>query len=370
MIRNTLFAALAVTLYAVPALAQDYDSRFYVAPYVGAVINDSKRDAENAGLLGLSFGRFISPNISVEADVNRFDADLERAPGSWQVTGLGLNGRVFFGGAEGWRPYGLLGLGTARSQRDGSKSTSGFDAKLGFGVQNAFTDRVSARFEGVYRFTQDDESIMRENDYSDFVANFGLVVALGEGGGAPMVSEEAKDLGTPKAEMMDEPKAEMPAPEPAVEEMPVAMADDNDKDGVANDKDKCPTTPMGDMVSKSTGCPIEEVIDLRGVNFDFDKCTLRPDAITILNNAVDVLKGNAIVVSVEGHTDSRGSDSYNQKLSECRANVVKTYLMNNGVDNGKISGSAGWGEGKPIATNDTDDGRAQNRRTELVRQQN
>jgi OmpA-OmpF porin, OOP family len=364
MIRKTLFAALAVTLYASNAFAQDadFDNRYYVAPYVGAVIADSKRNVENAGLLGLSFGRFLTPSFSLEADINRYDADLELATGGgWQVTGIGLAGRIFFGDAEGWRPYGLLGIGTAHSNRDGSSTNNGVDFRAGFGVQNAFTDRLSARFEGVYRFMQDDVSLPLENDYSDFVANFGVAIALGEGGAAPMVSPEAEDLGEPKAEMTDEPAAEPMA------ETPMEKANDDDKDGVPNEIDKCPTTPMGEMVSKSTGCPIEEVIDLRGVNFDFDKCTLRPDAITILNNAVDVLKNHEIVVSVEGHTDARGTDAYNQKLSECRANVVKTYLMNNGVADGKISGSAGFGESKPIASNETDDGRAQNRRTELVR---
>jgi OmpA-OmpF porin, OOP family len=363
MIRKTLFAAVAVTLYAANAFAQDadFDNRYYVAPYVGAVINDSKRNVENAGLLGLSFGRFLTPSFSLEADINRYDADLELATGgSWQVTGIGLAGRIFFGDAEGWRPYGLLGIGTAHSSRDRSKTNNGADFRAGFGVQNAFTDRLSARFEGVYRFMQDDVSLPLENDYSDFMANFGVAIALGEGGAAPMVSPEAENLGEPKAEMTDAPPAEPMAEAPA-------KANDDDKDGVPNEIDKCPTTPAGEMVSKSTGCPIEEVIDLRGVNFDFDKCTLRPDAVTILNNAVDVLKNHEIVVSVEGHTDARGTDAYNQKLSECRANVVKTYLMNNGVVDGKISGSVGFGESKPIASNETDEGRAQNRRTELVR---
>jgi OmpA-OmpF porin, OOP family len=360
MIRNTLFAALAVSL-ASAAAAQDFDNRFYIAPYVGAVVNDSKRDAENAGLLGLAFGKFLTPNFSLEADINRFDADLERAPGSWQVTGIGLTGRLFFSDAEGWRPYGVLGLGSARSDRDGSSRGRGMDLKAGFGVQNAFTDRVNARFEGLYRYTKDDESLVREDDYSDFIANFGVAIALGEGGAAPAVEPEAADLGEPKAMAADEPMAE-PAPEPDP-----TIANDDDKDGVENSVDRCPTTPAGEMVSKSTGCPIEEVIDLRGVNFDFDKCTLRPDAIAILNNAVEVLKSHEIVVSVEGHTDARGTDAYNQKLSECRANVVKDYLMNNGVDSGKIAGSAGFGEAKPIASNETDDGRAQNRRTELVK---
>lgn len=363
MIRNTLFAAVAVTLYASSALAQDFDNRFYLVPSIGAVHTDSKRAADNAGMIGLGFGKLLTPNFSLEADINQYKADLDNGRGEWRVRGIDLAGRLFFGDdASGLRPYALLGLGTARSHRDGSNSGNGLDFKTGLGVQSLFTDRLSGRFEAIYRYTQDNDSIPTDDNYADFVANFGLVVALGERTSAPMVSEEARDLGTPMAEepaqMAEEPMAEEP------------MLDDDDRDGVKNADDKCPKTPSGEMVSKSTGCPVEEVIDLRGVNFDFDKCTLRSDAVAILNNAVDVLKGNDIVVAVEGHTDSVGSDAYNQKLSECRANVVKTYLDNNGVAAGKISGSSGSGESKPIASNETDEGRAQNRRTELVRERN
>lgn len=360
MIRNTLFAALALTIYASGAIAQDFDNRYYLVPSIGAVDTDSKRQADNAGMIGLGFGTLLTPNFSLEADINQYRADLKNAPGEWRVRGIDLAGRLFFGNdASSWRPYAMLGLGTARSHRDGSNRGNGLDFKTGLGLQSVFTDRVSGRAEAIYRYTQDNDSIPTDDNYADFVANFGLVVALGERTSAPMVSEQARDLGTPMEKPMDEPMAQ-PAEEPA------AMPNDDDRDGVENIIDKCPSTPSGEMVSKSDGCPVQEVIDLRGVNFDFDKCTLRSDAVAILNNAVDVLKSNEIVVSVEGHTDSVGSDAYNQKLSECRANVVKTYLGNNGVGS-KVSGSKGWGESKPIATNDTDEGRAQNRRTELVR---
>jgi len=332
-----------------------------LVPSIGAVDTDSKRQTDNAGMIGLGFGKLLTPNFSLEADVNQYRADLKNAPGEWRVRGYDLAGRLFFGDdASGWRPYAMLGAGTARSHRDGSNKGNGLDFKTGLGIQSMFTDRVSGRFEAIYRYTQDNDSIPTDDNYADLVANFALVVALGERSGASMVSDEARDLGTPMETPMEEPMAE-----PMAEAAP--MADDDDQDGVLNKDDKCPNTAAGQMVSKSTGCPVEEVIDLRGVNFDFDKCTLRSDAVAILNNAVDVLKGNEIVVSVEGHTDSVGSDAYNQKLSECRANVVKTYLDNNGVAAGKISGSVGSGESKPIATNDTDEGRAQNRRTELVR---
>jgi len=111
--------------------------------------------------------------------------------------------------------------------------------------------------------------------------------------------------------------------------------------------------------------PVEEKIVLRGVNFDFDKSDIRPDAAVILDEAASILNENTgSSVSVGGHTDSVGTDAYNQGLSERRAMSVKDYLVGKGVDGSRLS-SMGYGESNPIAANDTADGRALNRRVEL-----
>jgi outer membrane protein OmpA-like peptidoglycan-associated protein len=111
--------------------------------------------------------------------------------------------------------------------------------------------------------------------------------------------------------------------------------------------------------------PVQQKIVLRGVNFDFDKATIRADAASILREAASILKTNANVrVSVEGHTDSVGSDAYNLKLSLRRAAAVQAFLEKEGVAGGRMS-TRGFGESQPVASNDTDDGRAQNRRVEL-----
>jgi OOP family OmpA-OmpF porin len=111
--------------------------------------------------------------------------------------------------------------------------------------------------------------------------------------------------------------------------------------------------------------PVEERIVLRGVNFDFDKADIRPDAAVILDEAASILNDNpGRNVSVAGHTDSVGADAYNQSLSERRAASVKDYLVGKGVDAGRLT-TAGYGESNPIASNDTADGRALNRRVEL-----
>jgi OOP family OmpA-OmpF porin len=111
--------------------------------------------------------------------------------------------------------------------------------------------------------------------------------------------------------------------------------------------------------------PVQKKIVLRGVHFDFDKASIRPDAAGILREAASILKENPTVkVSVEGHTDAVGSDEYNLKLSLRRANAVKEFLGREGVDASRLS-TRGFGESQPVASNDTEDGRAQNRRVEL-----
>jgi OOP family OmpA-OmpF porin len=111
--------------------------------------------------------------------------------------------------------------------------------------------------------------------------------------------------------------------------------------------------------------PVAEKIVLRGVNFDFDKSNIRPDAAVILDEAVSALSGSSAAVSVEGHTDWVGTDAYNQGLSERRANSVKRYLVEHGIDEARLS-TVGYGESRPIASNETRDGRALNRRVELL----
>jgi outer membrane protein OmpA-like peptidoglycan-associated protein len=112
--------------------------------------------------------------------------------------------------------------------------------------------------------------------------------------------------------------------------------------------------------------PAKKKIVLRGVNFDFDKATIRPDAARILDEAVETLRAEPDVdVLIVGHTDSVGSESYNLRLSERRARAVRDYLVRKGISAARLR-VKGMGEAEPVASNDTPEGRAQNRRVELL----
>ncbi|MBK5300327.1 MULTISPECIES: OmpA family protein [Gammaproteobacteria] len=158
-----------------------------------------------------------------------------------------------------------------------------------------------------------------------------------------------------------------------------AQDGDEDDDGVFDRRDRCPDTPA-DTPVEHHGCPlpqypasvkpveppVSEVITLNGnVLFAYNQSDLMPEARSELDSLMAKLQ-NADVVSVKviGHTDSQGSDAYNQKLSERRASSVAAYLLSQGLAPNKLT-SEGRGESQPVADNDTEEGRAQNRRVEL-----
>ena len=134
---------------------------------------------------------------------------------------------------------------------------------------------------------------------------------------------------------------------------------DSDGDGVPDYLDKCPDTPKGAPVN-AVGCWI-----IQGINFDYDKSDIKPEYHERLQTGVRILKDNPTMkVEIQGHTDSKGSDAYNQALSERRAEAVKNYIVAAGIDASRVS-SRGFGEKKPITTNETAEGRAKNRRIEV-----
>ena len=155
---------------------------------------------------------------------------------------------------------------------------------------------------------------------------------------------------------------------------------DEDGDGVLDSRDKCPGTPKGVRVD-ADGCPPpapapvveeavvvkEETIVIRDVNFQFDSAKLTAADKDKLNTIATRLKQEAASaqLTVTGHTDSVGSDAYNQKLSDKRAHSVVEYLIESGVPRSSFVSVTGAGESQPVADNKTADGRAMNRRTEI-----
>ena len=132
---------------------------------------------------------------------------------------------------------------------------------------------------------------------------------------------------------------------------------DSDGDGVYDDMDKCPDTPKGATVNER-GCWA-----FKGkVFFDFNKSEIKSEADPLMKEAINILEENPDMrVEVQGHTDRKGPEAYNQMLSEKRAMAVKAYLIKEGIDSGRLE-VKGYGESEPIDSNDTEEGRQRNRR--------
>jgi len=127
-----------------------------------------------------------------------------------------------------------------------------------------------------------------------------------------------------------------------------------------------PPAPAPAYVAPPAPAPLPKKMVLEGVNFDFDKSTLRQEDIAIIDrNAADLDKWGNVNIEVAGHTDSRGSDEYNINLSQRRADAVRNYLISKGIAADRLT-AKGYGESQPVADNATDEGRFKNRRVELI----
>jgi len=128
---------------------------------------------------------------------------------------------------------------------------------------------------------------------------------------------------------------------------------------VVNATDRCPRTPAGERVD-TVGCPFQVRLE---VLFETDSAKLKPDSYADMDRVVEFLTSVNPTVSgvVEGHTDNTGSDSYNMKLSQQRADAVRQYLLSKGISGTRIE-AKGFGENQPAADNATPEGRALNRR--------
>ncbi|MEO5812718.1 MAG: OmpA family protein [Rhodanobacter sp.] len=340
-----------------------FDGRWYIAPTVGGYYNDTDRNTNSRQIYyGLGFGKFITPNVSVEAFVDRTKRKIDpprTGPSfnnNWASNNVGVSARYFMGDWNAWRPYAMVGVMGSRHQ---SRADSGWSpaAQVGAGVSKTVSDSADIRLEAGYRYDFDDKTQPSQNGYGDWFLGFSVVTRFGAPAAAP-------------AAIVTQ------APAPAD-----CSTMDTDGDGVNDCDDKCPNTASGTIVGPD-GCAQKVVIDLRGVNFKFDrpkkgetdisKSLAEPtaDSLAVLSQAVDTLQRYPQVkVTVAGYTDSVGTDAYNQGLSERRASIVYNYLTSHGIDASRLEGPIGHGETNPIGDNATDAGRAQNRRTELQVQQ-
>jgi OmpA-OmpF porin, OOP family len=361
-----LLAALAWVGEAARAEEAAGDAETESRPYLSALFSYVAQEDDRGELLGagprafkegkglqLSVGKPINRWLGFEVAAFGHNYTRDTAGSSLRDYGGKIDGLFFYSRDPRFSPYFGLGVGGIRTDVKGADTTSTDPfADVGLGFMKFFElagrelgVRGDVRYRHIF-FGEDALDGEQQDDVGEAVFKVGLVVPLGT-------------------------RPARAAPAPAA---PAACAD-SDGDSVCDTADLCPETPKGAPVD-TKGCPAEKPAakgdpnqKFADVHFAFDRSELTDYGMSLLDDASKVIQDLArsypgLEVDVAGHTDAVGTDGYNQGLSERRANVVKQYLQRRGVDGSRIRVQA-YGEARPKATNDTDEGRALNRRSEV-----
>ena len=378
------------------------DSPLYQGPYLSPMgtgifpNDDSPLDDGYGGTLAIGYR-----NGWYAMEIAPMYGDLDQA----ELYGLAINGLLFpFKSLPNF--YGTVGLSGVEYKdyvlpddvRD--FSTVGADAGLGyifplsigryeFGIRAEARYRVSRRERD---FNDADVDLDTVNRFKQTLVNIGLHLPLGfpepvvDPVEVPVAVVEPAALCSDAQDNDGDGLVDFPADpgctsaDDGDETDPAQCSDgkDNDGDGLidfpadkgctaAEDNDEtdpCKKPVEGEVISLK-GCGTGDIIVLRGVNFEFDKARLTANAKAILDGvAGELTQYSEITIELGGHTDAKGSDEYNQALSERRAAAVVKYLASQGVEESRMS-AVGYGEAQPVADNETDEGRELNRRVEL-----
>lgn len=327
--------------------------------------------------MALSLGYRFNPNLGLEAHYGLTETEISGA--DLDSHRLSLDALYEFNPEQTFSPYVLLGAGQLRLNPEAGKTARDTGINAGIGAFWNINDNIALRVEA-RNVHNADESL------NDQLALVGLQFSLGGDDRGDSTAAEPAPQPAPVEQL-----AATPAPAPAAVVAAPADSDgdgvpdaqdscsnspagakvdangcplDSDKDGVADHQDKCPDTKAGATVD-SSGCyemlKQEVAIDLN-IQFASGKADIQGDASAEIQRVADFMqKYPNVNVTIEGHTDNRGNATRNKQLSLTRAEAVKTELVKLGVDAARLN-AVGYGADRPIADNNTEAGRAKNRR--------
>ena len=300
----------------------------------------SDRDLKNMNTPWVGLEWAFSDAWAAEISFAQDDANNENFPGTDTEVTLANLGMKYYGGsyivdeasriAQGTRlrPYAVVGAGyfSMDPNRVGGEKEEDTTINAGLGVRWMLTSRFSASLDARTIYNVDKSN-------NDTIAYLGLNYYLGNVTPAPVAQSNA--------------------------------CPDGDGDGVCDEFDACLNTPPNTRVD-STGCPlpVAQVASIKlKVNFAFDSSTVQEKYFTDLGELAKFLKRfDQVDVSIDGYTDSVGDATYNQGLSQRRAQAVVDMLVKTyGIAPSRLK-AVGFGESDPVASNDSAEGRAENRR--------
>ena len=389
-LRTALTGVLAffVGIVATAVHAEPVKDQVYAVPSVMLIGEDDEQDYNGLAAPGIGLGYQLTERWGVEVHYMGGETEQEGVPGSdINVNSVRLDGVFNFGG-ENWKILGVAGIGSYEYDSGVNREDNNTLINVGMGVMRSITERLAVRGDARLMYIDDSEEVLP-------TANLALRYVL-SGPTSPMPSGDADGDGVPDRDdrcpdtppgvdvdasgcARDGDRDGVPDSADACPRTPAGVsvdsrgcALDGDRDGVPDHLDACPQTPRGDEVDER-GCTIEEeeeVVSARielNLEFDFDSDALRPEHYSEIERVAEFMNEYpGTTAQLEGHTDSRGTEAYNQALSERRAYSVRDYLIDESdIDPRRIT-AVGYGESDPVATNDTDEGRQRNRRVNAV----
>ena len=391
-----LIIILMLTAVVTVAQAEVKAGSVSITPFAGGYFFERNQDLKDTAVYGLRAGYNFTKNIGLEGYFSYLQTEIqdESQWEPWQdVYSFGIEGLYHFMPESRLVPFIAIGFGGIfygkgfnyiNSSYGDDFEASQYTVDYGAGVKFFLTDNIALRAD-----VRDVIPLNSTKGNPDYFHN-NLLVTLGINfafGGEKKIVE---------AKVEEPPPPPPPPPAPVA---PVEVVVDSDKDGVPDNLDKCPNTPAGVAVDKD-GCPLDS--DKDGVPDYLDKCPDTPAGVAVdkdgcvrekvsmtlnvefdtakavikkkyhneLKKVADFIKaypGTNVVI--EGHTDNVdrfNNPDKNIKLSLARADSVRKYLIDNfGIDASRIT-AVGYGPDKPIASNDTKEGRQKNRRVQAV----
>lgn len=302
-------------------------------PFAGNNFNDvtGSGDANSYWL-----GYYLQNNLSLNLNFDSYDFDKTNISGQM----LSVGATYQFVHNEWIHPLAKIALGSASTKNNISDKYTGLGGKLAFGLEADFKYlSIGALFNWIYN-----DKVVGSTTGSSQIENAQAIVPMLTLTVHSPFEDEVKTAATP------------------TKAAPVIIAKDSDGDGITDEDDKCPNTPAR-VKTNSIGCSETEKASVKlQLEFAGGKSEIaakyQPE---ILKLAEFMKKFTETKVEIAGHTDSKGNAARNTKLSQARAEAVKRDLVQVGINADRIT-AKGYGSTQPVATNDTPEGRANNRR--------
>lgn len=366
--RRVLIPALAALFAATPALAQRAGT-VEIGGFGQFVRMDAPWALKNGIGAGGSLGVFFAPRWELQADGSFSSLKPEAPRTGSNLDYKTLDGRLTynlpFGGKNGQPHFFLIGIGGGGEWIGTERQ---FDVSPHAGLRFMFNRNVALRMDGVVEYVENPSdprfaflSVPGTNPKAarstDVLLRVGLSFLLNNP--APAAKEVA---------------AMVPVTQPINQDSINAARMRDSLDRIAKmrqDSIDAAARARADSISAANAARERDLAALRAmlqaiVYFDFDKSNIRDDQRPTLDAMIPILQANTgIKIRIEGHTDSRGSDEYNQALGMRRANTAMRYLVSKGIDAGRIE-VVSYGEERPAVQGESEDAWAKNRRDEFV----